>query len=77
MATSVEATPKLDIETRLFINGEFVDSPSPKRPAPRGPASICQTPERSGFPPMRATGPSMFTLPSAVRGALGSGLFSH
>ena len=26
MATSVEATPKLDIETRLFINGEFVDS---------------------------------------------------
>ncbi len=26
MATSVEVTPKLDIETRLFINGEFVDS---------------------------------------------------
>ena len=26
MATSVEVTPKLDIETRLFINGKFVDS---------------------------------------------------
>ena len=26
MATSVEVTPKLDIETRLFINGEFVDA---------------------------------------------------
>ena len=26
MATGVEVTPKIDIETRLFINGEFVDS---------------------------------------------------
>jgi aldehyde dehydrogenase (NAD+) len=26
MATSLEVTPKLDIETRLFINGKFVDS---------------------------------------------------
>ena len=26
MATLVEAPPKLDIETRLFIGGEFIDS---------------------------------------------------
>ena len=46
-------------------------------PGPRAPPSICQTPERSGLPPTRGTVPVMFTLPSAVRGALGSGLFSH
>src|SRR5438309_372338 len=31
MATTVEVSPKLDIETRLFINGEFVDAIDGKR----------------------------------------------
>src|SRR5579885_1986404 len=52
---------------------EFGDSPKPNRPGPRGSASTCQTPERSGLPFTRGTGPFMSTFPSGVRGALANG----
>src|SRR5579863_8238243 len=56
---------------------ELGDSPKPYKPGPRGSASTCQIPERSGLPFTRGAGPVMFTLPSGVRGAPGVGLFSH
>src|SRR6516162_8838579 len=56
---------------------EFGDSPNPLRPCPRGSASTCQIPERSGLPFTRGTGPVMFTWPAGVRGAPGVGWFSH
>src|SRR5579862_7660927 len=63
---------------RMFLKYfELGDSPNPNRPGPRGSASTCQIPERSGLPFTRGAGPVIFTLPSAVRGAPAVGWFTH
>src|SRR5450755_3262645 len=65
----IGSSPALKSERMFRKYFEFGDSPNPYRPGPRGSASTCQIPERSGLPFTRETGPAGFTLPSGVRGA--------